>query len=102
MEGEVDRQSIENSCPENRDLGEIVRWVERFQGGDPSLHWQETRERYAGALNSFLQGSDKSRKLIAKLQGAEYEIGGDEHFVIRVDEDPERVFKVTSSPLWLP
>ena len=95
MDGEVDWEGIENSCAENRQLAEVIRWLERFHGGDPSLDWQEARQRRADALTAYLEESEEIHKLILRLQGAEYEIGGDEHLVVRVDSAPERVFKVT-------
>lgn len=96
MDGEVDWKSIENSCAENRELGEIIRWLEGFHCGDPSIDWKEARQRRADALHAcLLEDRDKSHALITRLQGAEYEIGGDEHFVVRVDDDTERVFKIT-------
>lgn len=95
MDGEIDWQGIENSCPENRQLAEVIRWLEGFQNGNSSIDWQGSRQRSADALASFLESSQKSHELISRLQGADYVIGGDEHFVVRVDDDPERVFKIT-------
>ena len=95
MDGEIDWQGIEDSCAENRQLAEVIRWLEGFHGRDSSLDWKEARQRRADALTAFLEGSQESHELIRRLQGAEYEIGGDEHLVIRVDDDPERVFKIT-------
>lgn len=95
MDGEIDWQGIEDSCPENRQLAEVIRWLEGFHSGDSSLDWKESRRRRADALAAFLEASPESHELISRLHGADYVIGGDEHFVIRVDEDPERVFKIT-------
>ncbi len=95
MDGEVDWKGIEDSCTENRELAEIIRWLERFQGGNPPVDWKEARQRCADALTAFLEASEESQELIQRLHGAEYEIGGDEHYVVRVDSDPERVFKIT-------
>jgi len=95
MDDEIDWQGIEDSCAANRKLGQVVRWLEGFYGGDSSLDWPQARQRRADALNTFFGNSEESHQLAARLAGAEYVVGGDEHLVIRVDDDPERVFKVT-------
>lgn len=95
MEGEFDWRSIENSCPENRELGEVLRWLGRFHCGDPSLDWPQARQRHAEALEGYLESSPQSRSLILRLEDAEYEIGGDEHLILRLEEEPDRVYKVT-------
>lgn len=95
MDDEIDWQGIEDSCAANRKLGEVIRWLEGFYGGDSSLDWPEARQRRADALTAFLRSSEESHQLASRLAGAEYVVGGDEHLVIRVDDDPERVFKVT-------
>ena len=61
MAGEVEWCLVEDSNPENRELGEVIR----------------------------------------RLEGADYEIGGGEHLVVRVDEQPDRVFKLTHGDCFL-
>lgn len=95
MAGEVEWRLVEDSSPENRELGEVVRRLEGIYSGDPSLDWTESRRRRAEALTVLLTASDKNLDLAERLEGAEYEIGGDEHLVVRVDEQADRVFKLT-------
>lgn len=79
MDCEIDWRAIEDSCPENRQLAEVVRWLERVCGRDPSLDGPETRRRRAEALAAFLASSAESRELTARLHGADFIVGGDEH-----------------------
>lgn len=95
MDPEVDWEAIEDSCPENRELGEIVRWLGGLQGGDSPLDWKESRRRCADLLLAYQKSSDKSQELAERLLYADYEVGGDEHHLIRVEDEPDRVFKVT-------
>ena len=95
MAGEVEWGVVEDSSPENRELGEIIRRLERIYWGDPSLDWKESRRRCAEALTRYLSSSEKSVRLAERLEGADYEVGGDEHLVVRVDARPDRVFKLT-------
>jgi len=95
MGGELDWRSIEDTCPENRELGAFIRWLEGLYGRNSPLHWKEAWRWGTDVLTNFLNGSRKNQELITRLQGAEYEIGGDEHFIVHVDDDPERVYKIT-------
>jgi len=45
MGGEIDWRLVENSNPENGKLGEVIRWLERFCGGNSSFDWKESRRR---------------------------------------------------------
>lgn len=95
MDHEVDWKAIENSCPENRELGEVIRWLEGIHGGDSPLDWKESRRRCADILLAYQENSDKSQELAERLLHADYEVGGDEHHLIRVEDEPHRVFKIT-------
>ena len=95
MAGEIDWRFVEDSSPENRELGEVIRKLEGIHRRDPSLDWKESRKRCAEALTDYLSSSDQSLGLAGRLEGADYEIGGDEHLVVRVDDQPDRVFKLT-------
>jgi hypothetical protein len=97
MEDRNDWQAIENSCPENRELGEVLRQLEGLHHGGSPLDWQETRQRRGDALSSLLIGCSKSLRLPSLLEGTEYEVGGDEHHLVRVESEPERVYKITHS-----
>ena len=85
MAGEIDWRFVEDSSPENRELGEVIRKLEGIHRRDPSLDWKESRKRCAEALTDYLSSSDQSLGLAGRLEGADYEIGGDEHLVVRVD-----------------
>jgi hypothetical protein len=97
MEDLNDWHSIENSSPENRELGEILRQLEGLHQGGSPIDWQETRQRCGDALASLLIGCSKSLRLPSLLEGTEYEVGGDEHHLVRVESEPERVYKITHS-----
>lgn len=88
MEDRNDWQSIENSSPENRELGEILRQLEGLHQGGSPFDWQETRQRCGDALASLLIGCSKSLRLHSLLEGTEYEVGGDEHHLVRVESEP--------------
>ena len=95
MQGDIDWTSVENSSSENRELAGIIRQLEGLYRRDPSLDWAESRQRCAQALNACFAASDQNSALTSLLQGATYEVGGAEHYIVRVDKHPERVFKVT-------
>lgn len=61
----------------------------------PHLDWTETRQRNIEALEGLSQADGKTDRLIDLLDGAEYEEGGDEHILFRVDSEPNRIFKAT-------
>lgn len=97
MEDPNDWQVIENSSTENRELGEILRKLEGLHLNGSPIDWQESRQRRGDALAALLTGCPKSRCLSSLLEGTEYEVGGDEHHLVRVEEEPERVYKITHS-----
>ncbi len=61
----------------------------------PSFDWAETRRRNIEALEELSQADAKTEYLIDLLDGADYEEGGDEHILFRVDNEPNRIFKAT-------
>ena len=97
MEDRNDWQVIENSSPENRELGEVLRKLEGLHHDGSPLNWQESRQRRGDALAPLLTDCSKSLRLPSLLEGAEYEVGGDEHHLVRVEAEPERVYKITHS-----
>lgn len=97
MESLNDWQVIENSSPENRELGKVLRKLEGLHLDGSPLDWQETRQRRGDALASLLTDCPKSLRLPSLLEGTEYEVGGDEHHLVRVESEPERVYKITHS-----
>ena len=85
----------ENSSPENRELARVLWELARLSERSTPVDGQELRQRYRQILRGVIAESSKSRKLTDLLDGAEYFVGGDEHHLIRVDSEPDRVYKVT-------
>jgi hypothetical protein len=95
MADEIDWEFVENASPENRRLGEVLRRLEGIHSGDSSLDWQESRRRCVEVLTTQLNSPDNNAAMIRRLQDKEYEIGGDEHLVVRLEDDAGRVYKLT-------
>jgi hypothetical protein len=87
--------SFQDSSPENRELASIIRELEGILPGGPEIDWERLRGRCGEVLREITRTSTKSRELTALIGGAEYFVGGDEHHIIRVDSEPDRVYKVT-------
>ena len=85
----------EDSSPENRELAGVLRELGRLLPGHSEINWQESRKRCGEVLREFSRSSEKSRGIADLLKGQPYEVGGDEHHIIRVSSDPCRVHKVT-------
>lgn len=83
------------SDPETRELAKVLRRLERTMPSGPPVDWQEARRRNIDALEELSQADGKTDGLIALLDGVEYEVGGDEHLLFRVDSQPNRIFKAT-------
>lgn len=81
--------------PETRELAEVLRRLERSMPSGPPLDWSETRRWHIETLKELSQADGKTERLIDLLDGAEYEEGGDEHILFRVDVHPDRIFKAT-------
>jgi len=91
---------VEDACPENRELAGVLRELDRIHGGGARIHWRQPRERCAEVLGIFRAGHEPSAKLATSLEGVDFEVGGDEHHLVRVDDQPERVFKLTHSDIF--
>ena len=88
----------DNPSPENRDLGEVLRELERILPNRSDIHRAGFRERYRDVLKAFALRSPTTGRLSALLEGAPYFVGGDEHRIVRVPESrPDRVYKITHS-----
>jgi hypothetical protein len=83
------------SDPATRELEGLLRRLEGLMPLSPSIHWQESRQRNIEALGRIAAECAKSAALIRRLDGADYEVGGDEHLLIRVEDDPARIYKCT-------
>ena len=85
----------EDSSAENRKLAEVIRELGSLLPSGPEVDWQELRGRCGEVLREITRESSKSCRLTALLEGAPYFVGGDEHHIIRVDSEPDRIYKFT-------
>lgn len=69
MEDRNDWQVIENSSPENWELGEVLRKLEGLHHDGSPLNWQESRQRRGDALAPLLTDCSKSLRLPSLLSG---------------------------------
>ncbi len=90
-------QDVENACAENRELAGVIRELERLHGGDTPINWSEPRERCVEVLEVFRAGHRPSEAIASLFEGAEYEVGGDEHHIVRHESRGDRVYKLGSS-----
>ena len=86
---------FEDSSAENRELARVLRELGELLPGGAEVDWQESRRRCGEVLRELTRQSDQSRRLTDLLEGSPYFVGGDEHHVIRVLSDPDRVYKLT-------
>ena len=86
---------FEDSSAENRELARVIRELGGLLPGGPSVDWEELRRRCGDVLREITRTSDSSRRLTTLLEGAPYFVGGDEHHVVRVDSEPDRIYKFT-------
>ncbi len=93
-------QDVEDAGAENRELAGVIRELERLHGGGPSIDWAQPRARCAEVLEVFRAGHQPSEALTSLLEGADYEVGGDEHHLVRHEIRRDRVYKLTHSGLF--
>ena len=86
---------FEDSSAENRELVRVIRELGGLLPSGPSVDWQELRRRCGDILREITRTSDSSRRLTAMLECAPFFVGGDEHHVVRVDSEPDRIYKFT-------
>lgn len=86
---------LENSSPENRELVGRIRELGRLLPGHSEINWQESRRRCGDVLRGLVGQTDKNRRLAELLKGERHIVGGDEHHIVRVSSDPDRVYKIT-------
>jgi hypothetical protein len=76
----------------------ILRELGRVSQSSRSLGWQEARESYRLSLEAHYHDFQIPESLASELvSGIDAFVGGDEHINIRIESDPNRVFKVTKS-----
>ena len=83
------------SDPETRELAKILWELERSVPCGPYLDRAANRQWHIEALKVLSQTDDKTDRLLYLLDHVEYEEGGDEHVLFRVDSEPGRIFKAT-------
>ena len=88
-----DPESFSDS--ETRELAEVLRRLERTLQSHSSIDWEESRRRHIAALEELSQADGKTGYLINLLDGIEFQIGGDEHLLFRLEDQPDRIFKST-------
>jgi len=81
--------------PENRELAGIIRKLGKLLQSDPRIDWRENRKRCNEVLLAFAATCEKSRALSRRLAGAPTEVGGSEHVLIKLQDDPCRIYKTT-------
>src|SRR6478752_2265444 len=91
----ADAFSAEHSRPENIRFAEVARELGKLLPDREEIDWQGSRRRCGEVLAALIRDSEASQRLTKMLAGAEYFVGGDEHHLIRVDSEPDRVFKFT-------
>lgn len=90
---------IEDSSAENRELADIIRQLERSSPGGEAIDWEEDRAQSAAVLFS-VASSEKSFALTRRLDGVEAARVGDEHDLLAVEDQPDRIFKATHSDVF--
>lgn len=90
-------EHVENACPENLELAAFIRELARLHGGGAPVDWGRLGARCSEILFEFHETHEGSLELTRHLQGAQYEVGGDEHHLVEVSDQPERLFKLTHS-----
>jgi hypothetical protein len=86
---------FEYSCPEDRELAERIWQMGGLLPGGPEVDWEKSRKRCSEVLREIIRGSPESSRLTALFDGVKYEVGGDEHHIVEVASEPERVYKIT-------
>ena len=84
----------EDSSPENRELENFIRRLGGLLPGDAPVDWQESRRRCGEVLAPLTQEPANIR-LAALFDGEPYLVGGDEHHIIHVESDADRIYKLT-------
>jgi hypothetical protein len=87
--------SFEDSGSEDGGLEGVLRELGRVLPGSAEINWAESRGRCREVLGEVIGQSRKSRRLIELFEGAPYFVGGDEHHVVRVETDTQRIYKFT-------
>lgn len=86
---------VENASPANRELAGVVRELGRLYESRPPFDRSRSRTRHAEVLASVSISFPSAQLLAERLKAAEYKVGGDEHYLVRIDTEKERVFKIT-------
>lgn len=91
---------VENATSENLELAGIVRLLEQAAGSRPAFDWEADSVQSAQILEDVASRDAKSVALTARVEGLESARVGDEHTLIAVTDDPERLYKATHSDVF--
>ena len=80
---------------ENRELVEVIRKLGELLQGDTHINWEENRRRGTDILRRLGSTCEKSHAVSKRIRGVPTETGGSEHILIRLIDEPQRVFKTT-------
>ena len=86
---------LADSSPEDRELAFRIRELGGLLPCGEAVDWAGLRGRCGDVFRGIIRESAESRRLTELVAGQPYLVGGDEHHIIRVESDPERVYKVT-------
>jgi hypothetical protein len=81
----------DHPSPENRQLDAVIRQLGKLLQSDPSIDWRTDRQWIGHILKRFAAGDGPSNSLSERLTGARFEVGGSEHLILEMRDDPTRV-----------
>ena len=84
----------EDSSPESRELEIVIRKLGGLLQSDAPVDWQESR-RWCGEILAPLTQEPAGVRLATLFDGRPYAVGGDEHHIIHVETDSDRIYKLT-------
>ena len=84
-----------SSGSESRSFRDASHELGRLLQSRAPVDWQRSRRWCSEILTPVIEASPTSRRLTEVLEGHPYIVGGDEHHVINVESDPERIYKIT-------
>lgn len=85
----------EDASAETRELARVIRELGGLLPGSPEVDWRESRRGHREVFNAITRNADGNIRLIELLDGSPYFVGGDEHHIVRVSQDPTRIYKLT-------
>lgn len=87
--------SLEDACPENRDIAGVLRELGGVCRGDATIHWADGDQRWQEGLQRLERLRASGHELHQFFSDLHAAHVGHEHEIFVVPNEPERVFKVT-------